>query len=115
MPDGGLLAFTGFDPALEFEGDDEGQRILTTAGAGDIAMVRFSQEGEIQWMYRMGNEAYESAAALAQLDGESLWITGIYSSDPFVATSGHDDDVPLPLAGVSDIFLMRFDATEPAE
>ena len=49
----------------------------------------------------------------AQPNGSSLWITGTYSSNPFVATSGHDDVVALPLDGYTDVFLMRFDATSP--
>ena len=64
-------------------------------------------------MYRMGNEGNDGALAGAQLDGTSIWLTGAYSSSPFIATSGHDDDFPLPLSGVQDIFLMRFDATAP--
>jgi hypothetical protein len=113
MPDGGLLALTAFDPTLEFEGSDEGQKVLVSEGQNDIALVRFSKDGEILWMYRMGNEGDDLAQAGAQVDDTSLWLTGSYRSNPFVATSGHDDEIPLPLVGSSDIFLMRFDATTP--
>ncbi|EFK95438.1 hypothetical protein LDC_2554 [sediment metagenome] len=49
----------------------------------------------------------------AQLDGNSIWFTGTYGSDTFVATSGHSDDLELPLDGYTDIFLMRFDKVGP--
>jgi hypothetical protein len=113
MPDGDVLAFITFDQALVFEGDDPGQQILESAGQEDMALVRLSAQGEILWMYRLGNEDVESIFGGAQLAGESIWITGAYTSDPLVATSGHGDDVPLPLAGDSDVFLMRFGPTVP--
>jgi hypothetical protein len=111
MPDGGIVAMMTFNPTLEFEGGDAGQLVLTSEGNKDIALVRFSKDGEILLMYRMGNEGDDGVIAGAQLDGNSIWLTGAYSSNPLVATSEHDDDIPLPLSGIQDIFLMRFDAT----
>ena len=113
LPEGGFLANLRFGPVLAFVGDDPGQRVLVAEGVEDIAMVRFSATGEILWMHGMGGEGREVSPGGAQLDGMSIWLTGAYGSDPFVATSGHDDDVELPLDGCSDIFLMRFDTTSP--
>jgi len=110
---GGLLSGLPFFQSLEFEGEDPGQRVLVSDGRTDIALVRFSATGEILWMNGMGDEENEAVGASAQLGGSSIWLTGFYSSNPFVAGSGHDDDVPLPLDGYTDVFLMRFDATNP--
>lgn len=121
MPDGGMIAAFPFAGTLEFEGTD-GDLISMTSSAGaddsffaaaDVALVSFSPEGEIQWMHRMGSEGTDYVLGGAQLGGESLWFTGTYEWDPFVATSGHDDDVELPLDGYTDIFLMRFDTIGP--
>jgi hypothetical protein len=113
LPEGGILALISFGPELDFKGDDEGQQILESDGFEDIALVRLSAQGEILWMYRLGDEGEDEVFGGGQLEGESFWLTGGYLSDPFVATSGHDDDIPLPLSGSSDVFLMRFDATTP--
>ena len=116
IPGGGGVSGMPFFQSLEFEGLDAGQRVLASDGKYDIALVRFSATGEILWMYGMGNGGNEGAGSSAQLDGSSIWLTGYYSSNPFVAGSGHDDDVVLPLDGYTDIFLMRFDATSsPSE
>ena len=113
LPEGGFLANVMFGPELAFVGDDLGQRALVSEGGVDIAMVRFSATGEILWMHGMGGEGLELPHGGAQLDGRSIWLTGAYGSDPFVATSGHDDDVSLSLDGYTDVFLMRFDTTSP--
>jgi len=111
MPGGGLTAAFTFEQTLEFEGDDAGQRPLVSAGKQDIALMSFSATGEILWMHRMGGEGEDWPISGGHLDGSSLWLTGLYGSNPFVATSGHGDDIALPLDGYTDVFLMRFDAT----
>jgi hypothetical protein len=113
MPGGGMVAVSPFGDTLVFDGEDEGQRSLVSAGKFDIAMMSLSASGEILWMHGMGGEGKDAPMAGAQLDGISMWLTGAYRSNPFIATSGHDDDIPLPLEGYSDVFLMRFDATTP--
>ena len=119
MPGGGMIAAFAFNETLEFEGDDEGQRPLTSAGDQDIALVSFSSTGEIRWMHRMGGPEWDFPTFGAQLDGTSLWLTGAYRSDPFVPTDGHGNEVALPLTEsiwdeTTDIYLLRFDATGPA-
>jgi hypothetical protein len=114
VPGGGLIAGFAFEQSLTFEGNDDGQRILTSAGKQDIALMSLSASGEIRWMHRMGGEGrMDIPMAGAQLDDTSLWLTGAYASNPFVATSGNGDDIALPLSGYTDVFLMRFDATSP--
>jgi len=74
-------------------------------------LMSLSAAGEILWMHSMGGVGEECTSFGAQMNGSSIWLTGAYGSNPFVATSGHGDDVELSLDGISDIFLMRFDAT----
>jgi hypothetical protein len=112
MPDGGLVALLVFQQSLAFDGNDAGAQGVIADGWGhDMALVSFAPDGEIRWVHRLGGPGKERANGVAQQGGTSLWITGAYCSDPFVATSGNGDDVPLPLAGWSDVFLLRFDAT----
>ncbi|MCK9463710.1 MAG: hypothetical protein M0R80_29170, partial [Proteobacteria bacterium] len=118
LPEGGFLAHFKFGSSLAFEGDDPGQRDLVAGGEEDVALVRFSATGEILWMHGMGGTEREMVYGGAQMDGMSIWLTGAYGSDPFIATSGHGDDIELPLTDsiwddTSDIFLMRFDKVGP--
>jgi len=111
MPDGGLVALLGFELSLVFDGDDAGAQGVISAGETEMALVSFAPDGEIRWVHRLGGAGKERVGGIAQQDGTSLWITGAYCSDPFVATSGNGDDVELPLSGYTDVFLLRFDAT----
>jgi len=113
MPDGGLVALLEFELSLAFDGDDAGAQGVISAGATEMALVSFAPGGEIRWVHRLGGPGKEDVQDVAQQGGTSLWITGAYGSDPFVATSGNGDDVPLPLAGWSDVFLLRFDDDTP--
>jgi hypothetical protein len=116
-----MIAAFQFAGTLDFEGAAGEQTSMTSMTCSDdsffcfadVALVSFSPDGEIQWMHHMGSEGADYVLGGAQLGGESLWFTGTYKGDPFVATSGHDDDVELPLDGYTDIFLMRFDVTGP--
>ena len=114
MPSGELVVGFPFDYELSFEGEDVGQRTLFSSGAMDIALMSLSAIGEIQWMHSTGGVGGDDfSVAGGQLEGASIWFTGQYSSDPFFATSGNDDEAALPLDGFSDVFLMRFDSTNP--
>jgi hypothetical protein len=116
-PDGGLVALLSFQYSLAFDGDDAGaQEVIADGGATEMALVSFAPDGEIRWVHRLGGAGVDRETSVAQQGGTSLWLTGAYGSDPFVATSGNGDDVPLPLAGLTDVFLLRFDAMSiPAE
>ena len=113
LPGGGMLAGFTFDDTLTFDGQDSGQQDLVSAGDHDLELMHLLSDGEIVWMHRLGNAGKDVPAASAQLDGTSLWLTGAYGSDPFIATSGNGDDIALPLSGYTDVFLMRFDSTAP--
>jgi len=112
-PDGGMVALLVFGPSLAFDGNDADPPLVSEVDGYDLALVSFEQDGGIRWMHRLGGAGKERANGVAQQDGTSLWIAGAYRSDPFVVTSGNGDDVELPLSGFSDVFLARFDATDP--
>jgi hypothetical protein len=99
----GMFQGTGdFDPGT-------GTRMLSSAGAEDIFLAKYTSAGALVWGHALGGTGTDEAMALAIDAGGNVYLGGFFSGtvdfDPGVSTRS------LVSAGGGDIALAKFDAS----
>ena len=87
----GQLVISGqFQQSVDFEPNGGGQ-ILTSAGAADIFVAAYNENGDYQWAIRIGGTSGESCYGMDTDASGNTYITGFFSNtvdfDPGVGTA----------------------------
>ena len=76
---------------------------ITSAGGGDIFVVKYNNSGSVQWVQSAGGTNADSGKSIAVDGSGNIYVTGYYyGTATFGATS-------ITSAGFSDIFVARLD------
>jgi hypothetical protein len=99
-PGGGWIVTISFADTMTVGGVK-----LTSRGNDDIALLRLSRAGDVEWVTQLGGEGYDLINRLA-VDASG----GIYALGAFKDTTDLGGG-PLRSAGALDLVIARFDAT----
>lgn len=102
----GNVFITGYfsSPAISF-----GSITLTNAGGGDMFIVKYDANGNVQWAKRAGEaNGYEAGYGIAVTNTGSVMVTGSFSSS--YVTFGSVTLTNAVPGGTSDMFVVRYDA-----
>ena len=108
--DGSVVVAGQLEQTLTFGAGGRRSTTLTSAGRSDIFLARYSRDGDLEWAVRAGGLGEDVALAVDRTtDGGSI-VTGSFFAE---ATFGFDEaaETTLAAAGISDIFLARYDAS----
>lgn len=109
----GNCYFTGYFQGanIDFDADATGSQTLSSNGASiDIFLAKYDAAGNYVWAKRMGGTSTDQGYALAADAAGNIYITGHFQGtnvdfDPNAGTQN------LSSAGVSDVFLAKYDAS----
>lgn len=79
---------------------------LTSAGSGDIFLASYDSNGNILWANGFGDTGWESGKAICLGAGDTIFMTGKFSSTVDFDPSGNIFN--LSSAGGSDIYLAKY-------
>ena len=111
---GGTNADSGYSIAVDGSGNvyvtgyyygtaTFGATPITSAGGGDIFVVKYNNSGSVQWVQSAGGTNADSGKSIAVDGSGNIYVTGYYyGTATFGATS-------ITSAGFSDIFVARLD------
>jgi hypothetical protein len=108
-PDGSVYV-TGFFHATATFSNPAGQRVLTSRGAIDIFIARYTADGSLLWAVRAGGSQSDTGVAIAVDSQGQAVVTGAFAGEARFDDSAAPDAATLRSAGGNDIFLVAYDA-----
>ena len=103
----------------EFQGSpifgygETNQTVLTCAGIFDIFIAQYNPDGTLAWAKSAGGADWDSGRAVTALSDGSIVVTGNFGyeeGDSATFGQGETNETVLTSAGVSDIFVARYNS-----
>jgi hypothetical protein len=108
-PDGSVYV-TGFFHGTATFSNPAGQRTLTSRGAADIFIARYTADGSLLWAVRAGGSQTDTGLAIAVDSQGQAVVTGAFAGEARFDDSAAPNAATLRSAGGNDIFLVAYGA-----
>lgn len=79
-----------------------GNAILTSSGSTDVAIAKYTNNGDFQWVQKLGGSGADRGRSIAVDESGHMYITGSFQDSVLIGTT------TLTSVGHSDIFIARY-------
>jgi len=107
LSDGSCLVTGSFTGSATFSPGEANQTSLTSSGAGDIFIAKYSSGGTLSWVKRTGGAGDETGQGISVLTNGSCLVTGSFAGTATFGP-GETNATSLTSAGGYDVFVARF-------